>query len=330
MGPAQMCGFFVRWTGWWDVDDDNDHSDSEDGYWMGMARSKFSGSSLGADWSREEGKGIVRYGNMTYNLPATKTATFTRQPGGKIAVSVTAGNIHDSWNEYYGFGKDKSVDDYGYYKNNDYGTVQLNNTTGAASYTLKGTFDETTNHTIYYHEYYKRTQHTTNQHFQGSRLSFVVKGFTYPTNVTATQNKWNKTVTLQWTVNNNKKNANYDQDGEWIVFRKKEGDSKYSILTRFKNNVGDEKCSYVDKDIETLNSFVMDSLRACATKRRKIGGLGSVNDRDDYTILRGTGKNVTANRLKTEKEIVGYLTLGCMQNAILTSRPVYEALVRSM
>ena len=34
MGPAQMCGFFVRWTGWWDIDDDNDHSDSEDGYWI--------------------------------------------------------------------------------------------------------------------------------------------------------------------------------------------------------------------------------------------------------------------------------------------------------
>ena len=150
-------------------------------------------------------------------------------------MSVT-GNIHDSWNEYYGFGSSNSVDDYGYYKNNDYGTVQLNNTTGAASKTLDGTFDETTNHTIYYHEFYKRKQHTTNQHFQGSRLSFVVKGFTYPTDVTATQNKWNKTVTLQWNVNNNKKNANYDQDGEWIVFRKKEGDSKYSILTRFKNN----------------------------------------------------------------------------------------------
>jgi hypothetical protein len=86
----------------------------------------------------------------------------------------------------------------------------------------------------------------------------------------------------------------------------------------------------VNKDVETLNAFVMDALRACATKKRKIGGLGSVNDRDDYTILRGTGKNVTANRNKTEKEINGYLTIGCMRNAILTSRPVYEALVRSM
>ena len=86
----------------------------------------------------------------------------------------------------------------------------------------------------------------------------------------------------------------------------------------------------VDKDIETLNAFVMDALRACATKKRKIGGLGSVNDREDYTILRGIGRNVTANRGKTEKEINGYLTIGCMRNALLTRRAVYEALVRTI
>ena len=102
------------------------------------------------------------------------------------------------------------------------------------------------------------------------------------------------------------------------------GDGKYSWATSVLPIIN------VEKDIETLNAFVMDSLRACATKKKKIGGLGSVNDRDDYTILRGVGKNVTANRLKTDKEIVGYLTIGCMRNALLTRRAVYEALVRSM
>ena len=102
------------------------------------------------------------------------------------------------------------------------------------------------------------------------------------------------------------------------------GDGKYSWATSVLPIIN------VEKDIETLNAFVMDALRACATKKKKIGGLGSVNDKDNYTILRGTGKNVTANRLKTEKEIMGYLTLGCMQNALLTRRAVYEALVRSM
>ena len=86
----------------------------------------------------------------------------------------------------------------------------------------------------------------------------------------------------------------------------------------------------VDKDIDALNEFVMDAIRACATGKKKIGGLGSVNDKEDYTILRGTGKNVSANRNKTDKEIEGYLSIRCMQNALLTRRAVYETLVRSM
>lgn len=86
----------------------------------------------------------------------------------------------------------------------------------------------------------------------------------------------------------------------------------------------------VGKDIDALNTFVMDCIRACATGKKKIGGLGSVNNQADHTILRGVGKNVTANRNKTEKEIDGYLSLRCMQNALLTRRAVYETLVRSM
>ena len=86
----------------------------------------------------------------------------------------------------------------------------------------------------------------------------------------------------------------------------------------------------VQKDIDTLNTFVMDCIRACATNKKKIGGLGSVNDREDHTIMRGTGKNVTANRNKTAKEIEGYLSIKCMQNALVTRRAVYDTLVRSM
>lgn len=86
----------------------------------------------------------------------------------------------------------------------------------------------------------------------------------------------------------------------------------------------------VQKDIDTINEFVMDAIRACATNKKKIGGLGSVNNKEDCTILRGTGKNVSANRNKTAKEIEGYLSIRCMQNALLTRRAVYETLVRSM
>lgn len=102
------------------------------------------------------------------------------------------------------------------------------------------------------------------------------------------------------------------------------GDGQYSWATSVLPIIN------VERDIEALNAFVMDALRACATGKKKIGGLGSVDYQSDHTILRGTGKNVTANRAKTDKEIPGYLTLGCMRNAILTRRAVYETLVRCM
>ena len=86
----------------------------------------------------------------------------------------------------------------------------------------------------------------------------------------------------------------------------------------------------VDKDVDKLNQFVLDALRSCVTNKKKIGGLGSVNDKADYTIVRGVGKNVRANRNKTNKEIAGYFTIRCMQNALLTSRAVFDTLVRSM
>lgn len=86
----------------------------------------------------------------------------------------------------------------------------------------------------------------------------------------------------------------------------------------------------VQKDIDTMNQFVMDCIRACTTGKKKIGGLGVVNDREDYTILRGVGKNVTANRNKTDATIQNYYSIKCMQNALFANRAVYETLVRQM
>jgi hypothetical protein len=102
------------------------------------------------------------------------------------------------------------------------------------------------------------------------------------------------------------------------------GDGQYSWATSVLPIIN------VQKDIDELNEFVMDCIRAVMTGKKKVGGLGSVNDKADHTILRGVGKNVTANRAKTPKEIEGYLSIRCMQNAILTRRAVYETLVRSM
>ena len=102
------------------------------------------------------------------------------------------------------------------------------------------------------------------------------------------------------------------------------GDGQYSWATSVLPIIN------VEKDIDELNTFVMDCIRACATGKKKVGGLGSVNDKPDHTILRGTGKNVTSNRAKTTKEIENYLSLKCMQNALITNRAVYDTLVRSM
>lgn len=86
----------------------------------------------------------------------------------------------------------------------------------------------------------------------------------------------------------------------------------------------------VRKDLDELNKFVMDCLRAVGTGKHKVGGLGYVKTKSDGCIVRGQGRNVKANRAKTDSNITGYLTIGCMQNAILTRRAVYNTLVASL
>ena len=83
-------------------------------------------------------------------------------------------------------------------------------------------------------------------------------------------------------------------------------------------------------DLDELNKFVMDCLRAVGTGKRKVGGLGYVKTKRDGCIVRGLGRNVKANRGKTDSTIAGYLTIGCMRNAMLTSRAVYNTLVASL
>lgn len=86
----------------------------------------------------------------------------------------------------------------------------------------------------------------------------------------------------------------------------------------------------VEKDINTLNTFVMDTLRAVSTGKTTIGGLGYTSGNADGCISRGIGRNVASNRTKTGKEITGFYTLGCMRNALLTDREAYNALVLSL
>jgi hypothetical protein len=86
----------------------------------------------------------------------------------------------------------------------------------------------------------------------------------------------------------------------------------------------------VREDVDTLNSFVMDCLRAVHTCKTKLGGLGYDKQGKQGCIVRGRGRNVSANRRKTGNDIGGYISLGCMQNAIRTSKAAYDTLVRSL
>lgn len=109
-----------------------------------------------------------------------------------------------------------------------------------------------------------------------------------------------------------------------------------------------------DKDVETLNNFVMDALRLCEvyynynkerkekglkTKKIKIsyrkslellGGLGVVTNLPDRTLLRGKGSKVRTCRERTQKEIEYYYSVGCLLKAYKISKPIYEACVRGM
>lgn len=86
----------------------------------------------------------------------------------------------------------------------------------------------------------------------------------------------------------------------------------------------------VRRDIDTLNAFVMDCIRAAATHKCRVGGLGYVKTQADGCIQRGRGRNVRANRGKTPPDIPGYRTVQCMRRALLTSRAAYLALADAM
>jgi len=86
----------------------------------------------------------------------------------------------------------------------------------------------------------------------------------------------------------------------------------------------------VRQDIDTMNAFVMDCLRAVHTGKKTLGGLGYDRQGRVGCVVRGRGRNVSANRRKTGNTIDGYLSLGCMQNAMRTSKAAYETLVRSL
>ena len=84
----------------------------------------------------------------------------------------------------------------------------------------------------------------------------------------------------------------------------------------------------VQKDIETIDNYVKDCIRATQTKCKKVGGIGSVNDRLDYTVTRGIGKNVKSNRYKTDVIIDGYISMVDMWKTINTDKELFKLKAR--
>lgn len=85
----------------------------------------------------------------------------------------------------------------------------------------------------------------------------------------------------------------------------------------------------VRKDVDEMNKFVMDCLRAVRTGKRHTGGLGYDAFGVNGVVVRGRGRNVRANREKTGR-VDGYYTLSCMQHALWASPSTYQALCASM
>ena len=85
-----------------------------------------------------------------------------------------------------------------------------------------------------------------------------------------------------------------------------------------------------EHDIDALNAYLMDAIRAVHTGKRRIGGLGFDRRGSEGCIVRGKGRHVAANRSKTPISLDNYRSLMCMKKALRTSRAAYDTLVRQM
>lgn len=82
----------------------------------------------------------------------------------------------------------------------------------------------------------------------------------------------------------------------------------------------------VKRDVNKLNGYAMDAIRAAVTGHKKIGGLGFLVAQHGGCIDRGRGRNVSANKRKVPM-LSGYVPLGAAQNAIRTNMSAYYSLV---
>lgn len=87
----------------------------------------------------------------------------------------------------------------------------------------------------------------------------------------------------------------------------------------------------VRSDIEILDKWIKDCIRACETKKIKVGGIGSINNNSNYTVDRPQkSRDVSGNLDKTDKEIKGYRSMVDMWKTINNDKNMYRLKARMM
>lgn len=87
----------------------------------------------------------------------------------------------------------------------------------------------------------------------------------------------------------------------------------------------------IEEDIRTLDEYIKDALRSIYTGKKKIGGLGISNE-NKKGIVRGIGKNVTANYRKTKEieknndllEELGYVSMVHLFKLFCINKELYR------
>ena len=86
----------------------------------------------------------------------------------------------------------------------------------------------------------------------------------------------------------------------------------------------------VKNDIDIMNYFVMNCIRAAVTGKKGVGSLAYNKGGLAGVVVSGKGKNVTANIRKIPGKICGYRSIGNMWNIINTDKCVYNLIVAQL
>lgn len=82
-----------------------------------------------------------------------------------------------------------------------------------------------------------------------------------------------------------------------------------------------------EQDIAEIDKWVKDLLRGMLTGKHRIGGIGSIDNQKEYAVVRGRGRNVSANLDKVDEDRLrelGYVSMVHMYRCFHISRELFE------